>query len=158
MKRGTDQMKKIYWHQYRPREAREAGICCYGPPEAEHLSAEDLETALADFFDEAGGPDGLPTTIEIHGYRRRDLVFRGWQEPKFLVDELLERLDEDYGNPDETTEATPFMVKAAEHFLECIKREYTVWACDAVLAIEVDVKTWFEQQRLNENLKTRARP
>ena len=150
-------MKQIHWHEYREREAKKGGICLYGPPGAEHLTAQDLETALADYFEDPDiCPDALPEWIEMHGFRRRELVPRGWQEPKYLVEEMLERLDEDYGNPDEATAATPFMVKAAEHFVECIKRDYVVWACDAVLEIKVHVKTWQEQQHRNELLKMRS--
>jgi len=50
----------------------------------------------------------------------------------FLVEELLERMDEEHGNPDSGTDATPEMRKAALAFVNAVCNRYRVWPCDRV--------------------------
>lgn len=112
---------------------------------------EVIEGWLDDFFlfnFEKGGTEqqiDLPRTIELWEYRPReikdtDLAFIDVLTP------TLESLDEEFGDLDDYTQATPKMEQAALDFLKVVKDEYRVWQCEPTGHTEtIDVYEWLKE-------------
>ena len=96
--------------------------------DAETLTATTPEEAVKDYLDEAG--TGL-AVLNVYGYRRRGLdEIEPALNPEHIVEEILEALDEEYSGGDESSEATPAMLKAAEALVAAIRADYKVWQCE----------------------------
>jgi hypothetical protein len=81
------------------------------------------------------------TELELVGWVQKEVDTHEWAEN--VLDEVLERLDSAYGNPDDDyTEPTPAMMQAAEEFMAVIAREYTVWTYIPVVRGPVDIPAW----------------
>ena len=112
--------------------------------DAETLEHSDPDDAVESYLDQCGDP--LPEKVTVYGYAR--LVMEpGEPDPGRVLERVLEELDEEYGDPDDATDATPAMLAAAREFCEAIRREYPVWRCEKVEQTEVDVATWVEGHR-----------
>ena len=59
-----------------------------------------------------------------------------------MLDCILEKLDDDYGNFDEGTDRQPSGVAAAREFVRTVVNEYEVFVCEKVSTIEVNVAEW----------------
>lgn len=59
-----------------------------------------------------------------------------------MLDCILEKLDDDYGNFDEGTDRQPSGVAAALEFVRTVVNEYEVFVCEKVATIEVNVAEW----------------
>ena len=85
----------------------------------------------------------LPATIEIEEYQRMAVTI-----PGYTLEVLLERLDEEHGNPEGPgTEPTPRMRAAETVFHDIVSQEYRSWQCEAVPGTRetVDVRSWIEE-------------
>lgn len=62
----------------------------------------------------------------------------------YILDRVLESLDDEYGDPEgDNAEATPLMRKAEEQFIKVILREYQPWACEKTGRVrKINVKRW----------------
>lgn len=98
--------------------------------ECERLIHTEISEAVEDWADGVH-PDPLPETVEVYGFAALLLppVERMASE---LLANLLERLDEDYGDPEDTTAPTQAMQDAALAFATVVRAEYDVWRCDIV--------------------------
>lgn len=108
--------------------------------DTESLIHTDPDEAVEAYLDERCDAP-LPATVKVTAFKRRKLGPRD-ANPEWILESLLEQLDDEYGNPDEGTDPTPAMKAAAEAFAEAIRREYVVWTCEAVATATVDVKAW----------------
>jgi hypothetical protein len=79
-----------------------------------------------------------PETIIVCGYKRMELNI----DHCYPLENLLEWLDDDYGDPDEATGPTSAMLEAEEVFLAAVKKEYMVWSCKEVCRETVNVAQW----------------
>jgi len=59
-----------------------------------------------------------------------------------MLDCILEKLDDDYGNFYESTDRKPSGVAAAREFVRAVVNEYEVFVCEKVATIEVNVVEW----------------
>lgn len=87
----------------------------------------------------------LPETITLKRYSREEM-HDPTRQVESLVEDLLEILDEEYGNPDSMTELNEGMRAAAKVFAKEIHKHYRVWSCKVVGEEEVDVRKWAEKE------------
>jgi len=105
----------------------------------ERLYHQTPDECIAGYLgDHYGEP---PAEIIICAFARMKLVGSDL-DPDWLLEWLLERWDEEYGDPDEATKASKAMVKAAEVFITAIAAEYRVWAHESTAAFLVNVEEW----------------
>jgi len=101
----------------------------YAVGEKEHLMATDIEDALLEYLD-ALDPGYKPKTVMVQGYAPRQPNAKEWIFDRCLED-TLELLDDEYGDPDgEYTQANAAMKAAMHAFAQVIMKEYDVWMCE----------------------------
>lgn len=88
-----------------------------------------------------GDTEEVLDTMVICGYARMAPDF-GHYGP---LEDVLMRLDEEYGNPDDYTEANEAMKDAEKAFIAVIEKEYEVWACEEVCRETVNVRQWMDE-------------
>lgn len=90
-------------------------------------------------------PDPLPETVKVTGYRYMKFDKEPGLDPDNILTDILERLDEEYGDPNgDGTEPTPRMKAAAKALSEAILSDYQPWACEPCGHAVVDVRQWCE--------------
>ena len=109
----------------------------------EILNYTDKDEAIEYILD---GLDELPAKYEICGYARRIMTESAESLGDSVLDDLLERLDDEYGGEDET-ERTDEMKKAATIFANKMLSLYSVWQCEIVKRETIDVKEWVKENR-----------
>jgi hypothetical protein len=111
----------------------------YGLEGAETLDTEIdevLERLLDDMCDKTGESfDAIANRIEwpviVHEYKRMDASHGVHRIAERALEDAMERLDEEYGDPEgESTEPTDKMRSAAQAFAEAIIAEYVPWTCE----------------------------
>ena len=111
----------------------------WGAEDQERLTHDDMDEAIEELLD---GADPMPATLTICRYTPMTLVMPD------VLEWLLETLDEEYSNPDDDyTKPTEAMKVAAEGFLDIVRAEYHVWACDLVERKEIDTAAWIKEHR-----------
>ena len=114
----------------------------WGSPDEERLVYTDEDVAIEAILDGIDGP--LPETITICGFARMEVDTLRLNP----LEDCLETLDEEYGDPDgEYSESTEAMKEAERVFLAAIKKEYTTWMCEEVCRKEIDVAEWMKENR-----------
>ena len=134
----------------KPLNYADAGDCMvdfWGEPGAErleHAAIDELVEAILDGSLETAG------TLVVHGWRRRE-VDEAMRERLAgrALESLLYEMDcnEELGDPDGEyhTARTDGMKAAARDFVDAVAAGYDVWACEAVLAVEVDIAEWVKE-------------
>ena len=110
-------------------EEREAyGKIFYGL-EGQEILDHGVEEVLERHFD-CLSPDQMPETERVLLWRHRTIRIE--QQADAILENLLERLDEEHGDPDlhQGNRATPRMTAAARAFLREVAAEYQLWICD----------------------------
>jgi len=114
----------------------------WGSPDNERLEYSDEDEAIEGILDNMNDP--LPETITICGFARMEISTL-YLHP---LEDCLDTLDEEYGDPEEEpTQSTETMKKAERVFLDIIKMEYTPWMCEEVCRKEIDVADWVKENR-----------
>jgi hypothetical protein len=122
---------------------------------AETLSHSEPDEAIESALDQWLNPkcDVLATlremvgeTLTVHAFIRK-AVPADEPDVDILLEQVLERIDEEHGNPDEGTTPTPGMVKAAEEFAAAIRLEYVSWACLPGPKATINVEAWVRANR-----------
>lgn len=122
-------------------------------PDREHLQYTSLEEAIEGNLDgwmdqRKGTPElleALPETLTLAGFARMEPDAERW--PESVLEDFLNCLDENYGNPDDYTDPTEGMKEAAKVFVEAVLKEYTAWACIEVCRKVIDVHAWVRYHR-----------
>ncbi len=109
----------------------------------EYLTHACKEEAIEYILDDIDGP--LPKVIEICGYARMDTGLEPGPLADTILEDLLEKVDEEYGSPDESFEPTDEMVEAAKELAKTFIDGYVPWACEIVARESVDVAEWVEK-------------
>ena len=105
---------------------------------AEQLSHGDIEEAVENYLDGLYQKD-WPETLTVFGHVRMKPLDEEFSD----LERLLETLDEEYGDPDgDGPEQTPAMIEAEKAFIEVMRKEYHVWACEQVTTREINVQEW----------------
>lgn len=117
----------------------------WGSPDDERLEHSDEDEAIEAILDEMGYPHpDWPETITICGFARMEVDLPSLNP----LEDCLDRLDEEYGDPDgEPAQPTEAMKEAERVFLETIRKEYTTWACEEVCRKEISVAEWVKENR-----------
>lgn len=121
-----------------PKTREEAEKVCvlWDCNDPERLIHDSPDEAIKEYLANIPG-DSLPETITLTGYVR--------MEPPDVnvLEGLLERFDEECGDPDGGySKPTPAMLEAEEAFLAIVRSEYKSWACEDVYSEEVNVAAW----------------
>lgn len=105
--------------------------------------AEDPNEIIESQADAMRSDEWAAAQITVHRYTRAAIR----RFPAFL-DEVIERLDEEY-NAVESTDITDSMRKAAADFKAAILREYPVWELDpkGETIVVVSVLEWVKEHR-----------
>jgi hypothetical protein len=131
------------------KEKRE--IVFYDCRDSEHLEHESQYEAIEEYMDvlwpEVGNEhvpnllSKLPKTIRVTQYVRMPLSMPS------VLDDLLERLDEEHADPEgDFTRPTPAMKEAEAAFLDVVRHEYKVWMCEPIGHEDVDVEEWIREE------------
>ena len=117
--------------------------CFWGQVDKEQLFHTDEYGCIEEILDDMNGP--FPEKITICAFARME-VNTIILHP---LEDCLEALDEEYGNPDngEYSESTEVMREAERAFLTTIKKEYTPWMCEEVCRKEIVVTDWIKENR-----------
>ena len=114
--------------------------------DGEVLFHTEIAEAIEDFVENVLDDDPIPETVEVFGYARMPLPSADW-----IADDALERvielLDVEHGNPDETTKPNDAMQEAALAFAAIILANYTNWNCEIVKREVVRVSDYYTPQR-----------
>ena len=89
--------------------------------------------------------EDMPDEIKVYGFAPMKVAIEDWKES--VLDGLLERLDENHGNPDDYTEPTDAMLKAEAVFLSSVLSEYVVWNCELCEEKTIVVRDWIQEHR-----------
>lgn len=111
----------------------------------EVISQSDFCEAVWEGIDEAERyGEEVPETLTVRGYVRKTLGNTHALRHIWILERILEELDEDFGDDVtlESTQPTPAMQQACETFTNVIRREYVPWQCDCVVEVEVPVAEW----------------
>lgn len=114
-------------------------------PDAERLNHTEIGDAVQEWFDDFDG-DVIPETVTVHGFAPMDLP-----EPEFIagkiLEQVLERLDEDYADPEgDNTVADQAMKDAALTCAMVILGAYRVWSCEKVSEVVVLVREYISDE------------
>jgi hypothetical protein len=101
------------------------------------LCETDIDQVIQDVIDYNGRSE-LSSEIEVYGFAKRELEI----QDGISLEYLIERLDDDYGNPHTGILITQKMKDAERVFHEAIKSEYKVWACDLVEKRTINIDQW----------------
>jgi len=112
---------------------------CGDPEELVHRHPDDAIEAYLDDIED------FPEMIELYGHAplvpNVDSLARG------ALDQLLEVLDDEFGDPSETSRATPPRLEAARQFVATILKGYSVRMCHAVGSRKIKAADWVAEHR-----------
>lgn len=119
--------------------------------DAEELTHDNIDDAVEDFVESWCEPDiklqqlldHLPEEITVTGYEHDEVDMDAKAE--WVLTELLENLDEDYSNPNASTDVTPKMKEAARVFVKAIMEDYVVWPCHETCTAKVNTLEWLKE-------------
>ena len=126
---NNNERKPIFW------------TCC---PDAERLSCDTLDEAVEEYLD--GMDQSFPITVEVTGYARMEVT----DNPHYhrCLEQLLELLDEEYGDPEDGPDGpTKEMEEAEGVFVKIVLDNYTPWMCEPVCKETVNVREWIDANR-----------
>jgi hypothetical protein len=120
----------------------------------EQLIHDSIGEAVYAWADERDGP--LPETVTVYGFARMELPSEE-RIAETVLEHLIERIDEDYGNPDDWAKPTEAMLTAAREFARVFRAEYECWACEEVTRQTVRVADhvsaeWLDRARLTPSV------
>lgn len=97
-----------------------------------------VKEAVEMYIEECSDNDESPSeVIEIHAFKHKN-IYVTWLALD-AIDNLIMRLDEEYGHPEESTEATQDMKDAALAFVETVSAKYHVWQVEAIGSIQIKI-------------------
>jgi len=120
----------------------------WGQPDDERLSHEHPDDAIEEYLSAIydGASDMFPEEVIVYGFKRMEPDTEACVDA--VLDCLLDRLDEDFADPEgDGTKPTEAMKAHARTFVSNILDEYSVWACE-LNGEHIAVKT---QQWIEEN-------
>jgi hypothetical protein len=105
--------------------------------DAERLYHTSIGEAVYDHMDMIY-PD-QPETLVVYGFDPEEKPAPEKISNGHLLEDLLERLDEDYGSPEDYAHPTDAMRAAELDFVRAVLDEYRVWRCKLVTTETVRV-------------------
>ena len=120
--------------------------------DAEGLQHDNREDAIAAWLD---GRDLRSGSVVVYGYARMGFGKVEW-EIDDVISALLEGQWAELGDPENGPDVTRRMLDAARAFVEIMREEFTVWACEIVYSEIVDVAAWIAKYRPEWAAKRKA--
>ena len=115
----------------------------YAKPYAEFIPSRSRDQAIKEELEDyLYATDELPDTFTLVRYERMTI------KPSEIspLEDVLQQLDEEYGNPEvDYTEPTESMLRAEREFAEAILSEYKPFMCKHVEEELIDVKAWLKE-------------
>jgi hypothetical protein len=140
-------------------EKPEPSIDYYTCADPDELTHDDPDEAVEEYLDGFYGME-LPETVEVKRYCRRVIGERQVRaEAEYALGGLMERLDEEYGSPDNATDITAEMRTVMLEAVQKVVGMYSVWTCEEVKPpLEVSTAEWIRKNAPEwlENPKLRA--
>ena len=119
----------------------------YGDSGSERLTHTDIDEAIEYILDDM---TEIPKTIPVSKFKRIDTSKNVDGFSTYILDALIEKLDEEFGDPEGTeTKETDGMKISAKTFIENVLKEYVCWQCEEVEKIEINCKEWILKNRAN---------
>lgn len=126
-------------------------------PDVERLIHTDIGSAIEEWFDDFDG-DVIPETVTVHGFAPMDLP-KPERIAGQILEQVLERLDEDYSDPDgDSTVADQVMKDAALTCAKAILGAYRVWTCEKVSEEVVKVRDYISDEEIDAAIRASKRP
>ena len=114
--------------------------------DAEELHHYEIADAVGEYLDNLPDGESPPSHLAVYGWARKEITSAFLPR---VLEYALEYLDEsELANPHKVTKPTPGMLEAERAFLDAIKREYPVWACERVCEVVVETGEYLESERL----------
>ena len=119
---------------------------------AEELIHSDQEDAIESYLNQRLDPGcdvlaRLPKEVTAFGFVRRPLSAHD-PDPQDVLEDVLYRLDEEYGDPETRTDPeTPAMLEAAKAFCDVVRAEYSPWSCKKACSETINVEAWVREHR-----------
>lgn len=138
-------LPRMTYAEWRASKADYANVVLWGDEHDEQISADDIDEAIEVRIDEVlTNEDDAAETVTVWGYARMEVKV----DVDRLLESVIEPLDEELGDPDgDYTEPTAAMLEAAKAFAKVVEKEYVQWACESVVAVEVNVAAWQTAQK-----------
>lgn len=111
--------------------------------EVEQLYCDSIDEAMQEYVDDVDHSK-WDKQVEIYRYepmKISDAQKQRWSE--WALENLIENLDEEHGDPDGETTITKEMETAAREFVDKVIAGYHVWSCEKVETIKVDLVEWY---------------
>ena len=110
----------------------------------------DFHEAVIYYLDGIGGKlKDLPETIEVVGYRRKEVTKRDLYYMNSPLEQIIEYLDDEWGDPDGEFDQSGWkeMSAAEDQFLQVIIDNYVPWACEEIPETKetVNVQEWIKE-------------
>lgn len=116
-------------------------------PDAEVLNATTAGEAILEHL-ESLDPEHWPLEVKVQRYVLKDARYA--LEPGEIVDWMLARLDDGFGNPfDEYDGDLAPLVEAAERFMEEFAKHYVPWQCEEAESFTTNVEAWVQVNKPN---------
>ena len=104
----------------------------WGDKDDGNLTHTEMDDAIESALDGVDVVNALPETIEVCGFAHMELP-SAESLARHVLEDFLEKLDDEYGNPDgDYTEKTDGMKEAAKEFVAAVLDNYTVWALSLI--------------------------
>jgi len=118
------------------------------------LSAESIKEAVKEHIGILPAGEALPDNVRVTGYSKK--VLKG-DDIDSTLDNMLEQLDEKYGDPDgDFSEPTKAMREAFAVFKKVVIQEYDVLSYETVCSKEVNVEDVLKDEAKGDKLRDRA--
>ena len=113
--------------------------------DTERLTHTERDEAVREYLDDMRGVCDFPETVQVFGFKRIELEHKE-PDPEWILEEILERLDEEHGDPEgHATPPSVRMLEACQHLVDVIRQEYEVWTCEQVTSETVNVREWIQE-------------
>ena len=100
-----------------------------------------LDGALDNYFYECEDNEVEPSeVVTMYAFKKKD-VDKNWLA-NCALDELIERFDGEYGDPEDETKVTQKMKDAALAFVSAVVAECDAWQVEDVGSVELKVSDW----------------
>jgi hypothetical protein len=149
----------MYWRRGSRKENKMNQAKYWSCNEYEELLTEtSIDDAVQQFVDNAAENE-IPNMLTVYGFNPVK-INKNIKDVFGLsaLENMVERLDEDFGNPDDDSELTEEMKVAAKDFSEKIIDLYHVFRCEQVDEVEINMVEWCKENdpELIPKIKTAA--
>jgi hypothetical protein len=108
---------------------------------AERLTFQSEDEAIGNELDEYADRSNFPEILTVYRWERKRPPLEAYE---IDLEDYLQRLDEEFGDPEAATVPCDSMVQASREFALRMRALYEVWACECVGSETVDVAEWLK--------------